>query len=70
MYNDPNWKELLTIRYRATLANKLQIMPKDEMRKMGLVSPDVADGLALTLTREDRKEVVEIVSEFDRYDVI
>jgi len=42
------WQELLTIRYRPTLANKIQIMTKQEMRRAGYASPDFADALMLT----------------------
>lgn len=71
LYWDDRWKELLTIKYRPTLANKIQIMPKDEMRKVGLVSPDVADSFSLLFTRGEKKEIVEeYVQDFDRFSVV
>lgn len=42
------WEQLLTIRYKRNLAGKLQIMSKDEMRREGIKSPDIADALMLT----------------------
>lgn len=47
------WRELLTIRVRPNLRGKVQIMPKDIMRKEGYPSPDVADALMLTFTEDD-----------------
>jgi len=41
-------KELLTIKYRRNEAGKIQIMPKQEMRKQGLASPNYADAGMLT----------------------
>jgi phage terminase large subunit len=43
-----DWKQLLQIKYRRELNGKLKIMSKDEMRKQGIESPDVADALMLT----------------------
>lgn len=40
--------ELATVRYRFTSSGKLQIESKDEMRKRGRGSPDVADAFVLT----------------------
>lgn len=43
------WKELLTIRYKRTLSNKIQIMSKVQMHDIyGYESPDIADALSLT----------------------
>lgn len=47
------WDEILTIRYRKTLANKMQIMGKLEMRKEGIKSPNYQDGLMLTFTKRE-----------------
>lgn len=44
-------KELLLIKYRRNEAGKIQIMPKQEMRKQGIPSPNFADGLMLTFIR-------------------
>lgn len=68
------WDELLTIRYRATLGagGKIQIMPKEEMRKRGIKSPNQADALALTFWEEDVYNNLEQENEevFDRYAAI
>lgn len=45
---DDGWEELLTIRYRPELSGKLKIMSKQDMRKLGYRSPNVADALSLT----------------------
>ena len=49
-------EQLLTIRYRETLAGKKQIMSKEDMRKEGYPSPDKADALALTFYNTDTKD--------------
>ena len=51
------------------------IMPKDEMRKQGIESPDVADALALTFSRDsiiNRDKILtteqrELVKQFDYF---
>jgi len=45
-----DWTELLDIKYRANSSSKLQIMSKDDMRRNGIESPDIADALMLTFT--------------------
>ncbi len=47
------WRQLLTIRYKRTLAGKIQIMSKEEMIKKGWESCDVADAGALTFVPAD-----------------
>ncbi len=44
------WTELLSIRYKKNSRGKTIIESKDDMRKRGVESPDVADALALTFT--------------------
>ncbi len=46
--NDKRWYQLAQIRYKANSRGQIQIMSKDEMRKRGIPSPDVADGYFLT----------------------
>lgn len=47
--NSMKWIEELTkIPYRRNIRNQIQIMPKDEMRKRGIRSPNAADALMLT----------------------
>lgn len=52
------WEQLLLIRYQANLKGKLKIMSKEDMRKLGIPSPDAADALSLTFWEEDRKMIV------------
>lgn len=63
------WNELLNIRFKPNLRGKLQIMPKEMMRKEGYRSPDVADALMLTFVEEDvgRIEIEEVMTDFDEY---
>lgn len=45
----PEWKQLLTIRYKRTGTGKIQIMSKVEAKEVyGYESPDVADALSLS----------------------
>ena len=46
-----NWGELLDLKYKSDSSGKLQIMSKDDMRCMGIDSPDVADALSETFDR-------------------
>lgn len=46
-----DWKELVLIRYRKNTGSKTQIESKEDMRKRGVESPDVADALALTFAK-------------------
>lgn len=53
---DNTWYQLTKIKYRKKLEGtrgKIQIMPKENMLKLGIQSPDVADGLALTFATPD-----------------
>jgi hypothetical protein len=43
-----DWYELAQIRYKKDAGGKIKIEPKEDMRKRGIESPDVADALALT----------------------
>lgn len=51
------WQELLTIRYRRNLKGKIQIMPKIDMQKLGIASPDHPDALMLTFIDDDSHPV-------------
>lgn len=44
----PGWEELLSIKYKIQSDKKVKLMSKEEMLKDGVMSPDVADALALT----------------------
>lgn len=51
---DPDWKQLLDIKYRVQSGSaKIVIMSKEEMLKNGIDSPDVADALAMTFAKLD-----------------
>lgn len=47
-----DWAELLEIRYKKNNQGKTIIESKDDMRKRGVQSPDVADGIALTFAKK------------------
>lgn len=53
LVRDDRWQELLNIRFKRNLRGKIQIMSKDEMRKEGIPSPNIADALMLTFCRTD-----------------
>jgi hypothetical protein len=46
------WKELLTLRYKRTIKDEVQIMSKEEMKKAWYNSPDFADALSLTFYQD------------------
>ena len=46
-------EELLSIRYRRTLAGRIEIMSKRDMQKEGLKSPNMADALMLTFVKSE-----------------
>jgi hypothetical protein len=49
LVTSPEWKQILTIRYKRNLKGRIVIMSKEDMKlKHGWESPDVADGLSLT----------------------
>lgn len=50
-----NWIELTRIKYKKSLNGKTQIEPKEQMRKRGVESPDVADALALTFANQTKE---------------
>lgn len=49
-----DYYELANIKYHFTSKNQLQLESKEDMKKRGLESPDVADSLALTFIRTKR----------------
>lgn len=53
LFRDEDWKQLLGIRYRSELSGKMKVMSKQDMKSMGLSSPDVADALMLTFYRSE-----------------
>lgn len=53
LVDHPDWKQLLQIKYRRELLGKMRIMSKEDMRKLGIDSPDVADGSSLTFIERE-----------------
>jgi len=45
-----NWKEILSVKFRAELDRRLKIMSKDEMRRKGILSPNTVDAAMLTFS--------------------
>ena len=71
--DDPNWVQLMDIKYKAQdSSGKLLIQSKDEQRREGIDSPDVADALSLTFARKSiladiqkKNEERALLREFD-----
>lgn len=54
---DDDWYELSNIKYKFNSKGQLQIESKDDMKKRGLSSPDVADALMLTFANKNKIEI-------------
>jgi hypothetical protein len=53
MINDEDFiEEMCAVKYAYTSLGKLKVESKDEMKKRGLPSPDLADAFCLTLAYE------------------
>lgn len=52
LVRNDKWKQLSTIYYKENSSRKLVIMPKEEMRKRGIHSPDVAESAMLTFSKK------------------
>ena len=69
------WEQLASIKYKVDSSGRIQIIPKEELRKLGFPSPDVADAFVSTFarkaviveSREQRKEERETLKQFDFY---
>lgn len=69
------WDQLSTIKYKVDSSGKIQIQPKEELRKQGYASPDIADALVSTfarksvvnVSREERRQERELLSQFDAH---
>lgn len=48
----PAWEQLLVIKYKVNSKGQIQIISKDELRKMNIASPDDPDALSLTFAPE------------------
>lgn len=49
--NDDDWYEMANIRYKFNSKGQLQLESKEDMKRRGLPSPDVADALSLTFAK-------------------
>ena len=65
LVENPDWLELLNIRYIHELTGKIKIMSKKDMRAEGIKSPNKADALMLTFV--DGQDIVE--DEWDDVDL-
>ena len=50
---DQRWKEILNIKYRRTTRGKIQIMPKEEMKKNRIPSPNFFDAACYVFIGQD-----------------
>lgn len=55
-----DWIQLTQVRYRKNSAGKTMMEPKEDMRKRGVESPDVADALALTFAKPKIKSYHQV----------
>jgi len=55
-----DWNELRDIKWKEDTDGTMKIKSKQEMRKEGIKSPNVADGLALTFNRSTEEEAPKI----------
>ena len=72
--NSDDWMELLCIKYKATLKGKIKIISKDELRSMGIKSPNSYDALSLTFVNligeyDDKRENPKDEN-FDKHDIM
>ena len=58
--NNKEWEELKTIRYRPELNWKLKIMSKIDMKKEWYQSPNKADALMMTFSKEEVMEEINL----------
>lgn len=54
-----DWEQLTKIKYKEDAGKKIKIMSKEEMRRRGLESPDIADALALTFAPKIVKKIYQ-----------
>ena len=70
-----DWEQLSWIRYRVDSSGRILIISKDDMRKEGYPSPDIADAFVSTFarrsvlnqSREERKREKDLVRQFDAF---
>lgn len=70
-----DWTELLSMKYKSDSQGRLKMMSKDEMRKNGVDSPDVADALMLTFDFPAYNRLADEMAQesekvFDKYSLI
>jgi len=53
---DDDWYELVNIKYKFTSKGQMIIESKEDMKKRGIESPDVADALAMTFAKANVKQ--------------
>lgn len=53
LLKDPDWSQLLNIKYKVDSSGRLKIMSKEEMLREGIDSPDIADAFVMTFARAD-----------------
>lgn len=63
-------RDLLMIKYKRNLKGKIQIMSKDDMRKLYGKSPDVADALALTFWNDQVRTIKDKKKKRSFYDPV
>jgi hypothetical protein len=51
------WYQLTKIKYKPDTKGRLRVMSKDDMRSIGVDSPDVADAAMLTFVRSEHSEI-------------
>ncbi|MDE2233376.1 MAG: phage terminase large subunit [Patescibacteria group bacterium] len=49
LVRDDGWNEFLTVKFKRTSDGKIKIMPKDEMRRRGLKSPNCVDAAVVAM---------------------
>lgn len=64
--------QIMTVRFKRNIKGKIAMMPKHEMRKLGIQSPDIADAFAMTFLVEptrpmtaDERERQKYIQEYD-----
>lgn len=70
LVNAEKFKELLNIKYRRELSGKMKIMSKEEMRKLGIQSPDDADALSLTFVERENNLEEENIKIYKQPDIL
>ena len=57
---DDHWFQLCTVKYKPDSKGRLRVMSKDDMRAVGIDSPDVADAGVLTFVRKEHADLEEL----------